>query len=145
MSRAQAELRRNGHYGRRLPYGIGAQVAKPDTQVLVLHGDGSMGMNAMEIDTCVRFNLPVVTVISNNAGWTARTPDRRKPGRELGFTNYDGMARELGAHGEEVTDPDEIRPALERAFASGKPAVVNVIVEPTAAGVSRAWGGSRME
>ena len=103
-----------------LPYGIGAQVAKPDTQVLVLHGDGSMGMNAMEIDTCVRFNLPVVTVISNNAGWTARAPDRRKPGREMGFTNYDGMARELGAYGEKVTDPDEIRPALERAFASGK-------------------------
>jgi acetolactate synthase-1/2/3 large subunit len=134
-----------GTMGVGLPYGIGAQIAKPDTQVLVLHGDGSMGMNAMEIDTCVRFNLPVVTVISNNAGWTARTPDRRKPGRELGFTNYDGMARELGAHGEEVTEPDEIRPALERAFASGKPAVVNVIVEPTAAGVSRAWGGSRME
>ncbi len=134
-----------GTMGVGLPYGIGAQIAKPDTQVLVLHGDGSMGMNAMELDTCVRFNLPVVTVISNNAGWTARTPDRRKPGRELGFTNYDGMARELGAYGEEVTDPDEIRPALERAFASGKPAVVNVIVEPTAAGVSRAWGGSRME
>ena len=134
-----------GTMGVGLPYGIGAQIAKPDKQVLVLHGDGSMGMNAMELDTCVRFNLPVVTVISNNAGWTARTPDRRKPGRELGFTNYDGMARELGAHGEKVTDPDEIRPALERAFASGKPAVVNVIVEPTAAGVSRAWGGSRME
>lgn len=134
-----------GTMGVGLPYGIGAQIAKPGNQVLVLHGDGSMGMNAMEIDTCVRFNLPVVTVISNNAGWTARTPDRRKPGRELGFTNYDGMARELGAYGEEVTDPDEIRPALERAFASGKPAVVNVIVEPTAAGVSRAWGGSRME
>ena len=134
-----------GTMGVGLPYGMGAQIAKPDKQVLVLHGDGSMGMNAMEIDTCVRFNLPVVTVISNNAGWTARTPDRRKPGRELGFTNFDGMARELGAHGEEVTDPDEIRPALERAFASGKPAVVNVIVEPTAAGVSRAWGGSRME
>ena len=134
-----------GTMGVGLPYGIGAKIAKPDKQVLVLHGDGSMGMNAMEIDTCVRFNLPVVTVISNNAGWTARTPDHRKPGRELGFTNFDGMARELGAYGERVEDPNEIRPALERAFASGKPAVINVIVEPTAAGVSRAWGGSRME
>ena len=134
-----------GTMGVGLPYGIGAKLAKPDKQVLVLHGDGSMGMNAMELDTCVRHNIPVVTVISNNAGWTARTPDRRKPGRELGFTNYDGMARELGAHGETVEDPNEIRPALERAFDSGKPAVVNVIVEPTAAGVSRAWGGSRME
>ena len=134
-----------GTMGVGLPYGLGAQIAKPDKQVLVLHGDGSMGMNAMEIDTAVRHNLPVVTVISNNAGWTARTPDTRKPGRELGFTAYHEMAESLGAHGEKVEDPNEIRPALERAFASGKAAVVNVIVEPTAAGVSRAWGGSRME
>ncbi len=134
-----------GTMGVGLPYGIGAKVAKPDKQTLVLHGDGSMGMNAMEIDTCVRFNLPVVTVVSNNAGWTARTPDRRKPGRELGFTNFHDMATALGAYGERVEDPDDIRPALERAFDSGRPAVVNVIVEPTAAGVSRAWGGSRME
>ena len=134
-----------GTMGVGLPYGIGAKLAKPDKQVLVLHGDGSMGMNAMELDTCVRHNIPVVTVISNNAGWTARTPDRRKPGRELGFTNYDGMARELGGYGEKVEDPNEIKPALQRAFDSGKPAVINAIVEPTAAGVSRAWGGSRME
>ena len=134
-----------GTMGVGLPYGIGAKVAKPDKQVLVLHGDGSMGMNAMEVDTALRHNLPVVTVVSNNAGWTARTPDRRKPGRELGFTAFDEMAQALGAYGENVEDPDQIRPALERAFASGKAAVVNVIVEPTAAGVSRAWGGARME
>ena len=134
-----------GTMGVGLPYGIGAKLAKPDKQVLVLHGDGSMGMNAMELDTCVRHNIPVVTVISNNAGWTARTPDHRKPGRELGFTNFDGMARELGGYGEKVEDPNEIKPALKRAFDSGKPAVINAIVEPTAAGVSRAWGGSRME
>ena len=134
-----------GTMGVGLPYGIGAKIAKPDTQVLVLHGDGSMGMNAMEIDTAVRHNIPVVTVISNNAGWTARTPDQRKPGRELGFTAYDEMSIALGGYGEKVEDPDDIKPALKRAFDSGKPAVVNVIVEPTAAGVSRAWGGSRME
>ena len=142
---AQAQLGCHGNDGRRLPYGMGAQLAKPDKQVLVLHGDGSLGMNAMEIDTCVRHNLPVVTVVSNNAGWTARTPDRRKPGRELGFTDFHDMATGLGAYGEKVEDPDEIRPALERAFDSGKPAVINVIVEPTVAGISRAWGGSRME
>ena len=134
-----------GTMGVGLPYGIGAQVAKPDKQVLVLHGDGSMGMNAMEIDTAGRHNLPVVTVISNNAGWTARTPDKRKPGRELGFTAYDEMAQALHGYGEKVEDPAEIKPALDRAFSSGKAAVVNVIVEPTAAGVSRSWGGSRME
>lgn len=134
-----------GTMGVGLPYGIGAKVAKPDKQVLVLHGDGSMGMNAMEVDTCVRFNLPVVTVVSNNAGWTARTPNRRKPGRELGFTAFDKMAESLGAYGERVEDPNQIKPALERAFNSGRPAVINVIVEPTAAAVSRAWGGARME
>ena len=134
-----------GTMGVGLPYGIGAKVAKPDKQVLVLHGDGSMGMNAMEIDTAVRHDLPVVTVISNNAGWTARTPDKRKPGRELGHTAFHEMAEALHGYGEKVEDPAEIKPALDRAFSSGKPAVVNVIVEPTAAGVSRAWGGSRME
>ncbi|MCI0437991.1 MAG: thiamine pyrophosphate-binding protein [Chloroflexi bacterium] len=134
-----------GTMGVGLPYGIGAKIAKPDKQVLVLHGDGSMGMNAMEIDTCVRHNIPVVTVISNNAGWTARTPGHRKPGRELGFTAFDKMAEDLGGYGERVEDPNEIKPALDRAFSSGKPAVINVIVEPTAAGVSRAWGGARME
>jgi acetolactate synthase-1/2/3 large subunit len=134
-----------GTMGVGLPYGIGAKVAKPDKQVLVLHGDGSMGMNAMEIDTAVRHNLPVVTVISNNEGWTARTPGKRKPGRELGFTEFDRMAEALHGYGEKVEDPTEIKPALDRAFSSGKPAVVNVRVEPTATGVSRSWGGSRME
>ena len=134
-----------GTMGVGLPYGLGAQIAKPNSQVLVLHGDGSMGMNAMEIDTAVRHNLPVVTVVSNNAGWTARTPSKRKPGRELGFTEFDKMSEALHGYGERVEEPSDIKPALDKAFSSGKPAVVNVIVEPTAAGVSRAWGGSRME
>ena len=121
-----------GTMGVGLPYGVGAKVAKPDTQVLVLHGDGSFGINAMDIDTAVRHNIPVVTVISNNGGWTADAPWSRplpKPGRNLGFTRYDRMAVDLGAHGELVEKPHDIRPALERAFASGKPAVVNVITD----------------
>jgi len=115
-----------------LPYGVGAKVAKPDTQVLVLHGDGSFGINAMDIDTAVRHKIPVVVVISNNGGWTADAPWTRplpKPGRNLGHTRYDKLAQELGAHGEFVEKPHEIRPALERAYASGKPAVVNVITD----------------
>ena len=134
-----------GTMGVGLPYGIGSILAKPEKQNLVLHGDGSMGMNAMELDTLVRFNLRVVTVIANNAGLTSRTPNQRTPGRELGFTPFHEMAKALGCYGERVEDPDEIRPALERAFSSGKPAVIDVIVEPTAAGTSAAWGGSRME
>ena len=121
-----------GTMGVGLPSGVGAKLAKPDTQVLVLHGDGSFGINAMDIDTAVRHNIPVVTVISNNGGWTADAPWSRplpKPGRNLGYTRYDRLAVDLGAHGEFVEKPHEIRPALERAFASGKPAVVNVITD----------------
>ena len=121
-----------GTMGVGLPYGVGAKVAKPDAQVLVLHGDGSFGINAMDIDTAVRHGIPVVTVISNNGGWTADAPWSRplpKPGRNLGYTRYDRLAMDLGAHGEFVEKPHDIRPALERAFASGKPAVVNVITD----------------
>ena len=121
-----------GTMGVGLPYGIGAKIAKPDKQVLVLHGDGSMGMNAMEIDTCVRFNLPVVTVISNNAGWTARTPNRRKPGRELGYTAFHDMATALGAYGEKVEDPSKLKQALQNgldAVNEGKIALIDVVLE----------------
>jgi acetolactate synthase-1/2/3 large subunit len=124
-----------GCMGVGLPFGIGAKVARPDAQVLVLHGDGSYGINAMEIDTAVRHRIPVVVVISNNGGWTADAAWGRpepKPGRNLGFTRYDRVAMELGAHGEFVEKPLDVRPALERAFASGKPAVVNVITDPKA-------------
>jgi thiamine pyrophosphate-dependent acetolactate synthase large subunit-like protein len=124
-----------GTMGVGLPYGVGAKVARPDAQVLVLHGDGSFGMNAMDIDTAVRHRIPVVCVISNNGGWTADAPWTRplpKPGRNLGHARYDRMAIDLGAHGEFVGKPHDVRPALERAFASGKPAVVNVITDHTA-------------
>ena len=124
-----------GTMGVGLPFGVGAKVARPDAQVVVLHGDGSYGINAMEIDTAVRHKIPVVVVISNNGGWTANAPWTRplpKPGRSLGHTRYDRVALELGAHGEFVEKPHEIRPALERALASGRPAVVNVITDDKA-------------
>ena len=117
-----------GCMGVGLPFGMGAKVARPEAQVLVLHGDGSYGLNAMEIDTAVRHRIPVVVVISNNGGWTA-DPQGSKPGRNLGYTRYDKVAQDFGAHGEFVEKPHEIRPALERAWASGKPAVVNVVTD----------------
>lgn len=119
-----------GTMGVGLPYGLGASVALPGTQVVVLHGDGSFGLNAMELDTAVRHDLRVITVISNNGGWTAR--DRPKAGRDLGFTRYDLMAKSLGCHGELVESPDQIGPALARAAASGGPAVINVVTDPAA-------------
>jgi acetolactate synthase-1/2/3 large subunit len=120
-----------GCMGVGLPFGVGAKVARPDAQVVVLHGDGSWGINAMEIDTAVRHRIPVLVVISNNGGWSADAV-WEKPGRNLGFARYDRVAAELGAHGEFVEKPHEIRPALERAWASGKPAVVNVVTDPKA-------------
>jgi len=120
-----------GCMGVGLPFGVGAKIAQPDTQVVVLHGDGSYGINAMEIDTAVRHRVPVLVVISNNGGW-AGDPQGNKPGRNLGNIRYDRMAEAFGAHGEFVDKPHEIRPALERAWASGKPAVVNVITDPKA-------------
>jgi thiamine pyrophosphate-dependent acetolactate synthase large subunit-like protein len=117
-----------GCMGVGLPFGVGAKIARPSTQVVVLHGDGSFGINAMEIDTAVRHKVPVLCVISNNGGWTA-DPKQDKPGRNLGYSRYDKMAQDFGAHGEYVEKPHEIRAALDRAAASGKPAVVNVITD----------------
>jgi thiamine pyrophosphate-dependent acetolactate synthase large subunit-like protein len=114
-----------GTMGVGVPFGVGAKAARPDKPVLVLHGDGSFGMNAMEMDTAVRHNLPVVTVISLNGGWTA-DPDGGKIGRQLGYQRYEKLMDAFGGHGEYVEQPTDIRPALERAFASGKAAIVNV-------------------
>jgi len=121
-----------GCMGVGVPFGVGAKAAKPDTQVLVLHGDGSFGLNCMEIDTALRHHLAVVTVISNNGGWTAQEKGIAKPGRDLGFSHYEKMFEALGVHAEYVEKPEQIRPALERAFASGRAAVVNVRVDETA-------------
>jgi thiamine pyrophosphate-dependent acetolactate synthase large subunit-like protein len=120
----------NGCMGVAVPFGLGAKVAKPDTQVIVLSGDGSFGMNGMEIDTMVRQNIPALIVISNNGGWAGQGV--MNAGRDLGYSRYDKMAEVFGAHGEYVERAQDIRPALERAAKSGKPAVVNVITDPKA-------------
>ena len=134
----------SGCMGVGLPYAIGAKIAKPDKQVVALHGDGSLGMNVQDFDTAVRHNLPMVIVVSNNEGWTARVEGIRKPGRELGFTRFDRVAEALGGHGELVEDPNDIKPALERAFDAGVPAIVNVRTDPTARALS-SFVGSKME
>lgn len=120
-----------GTMGVGLPFGLGAKAARPDRQVIVLHGDGAFGLNGMELDTAVRHGLPVLVVISLNGGWSA-DPTRTKPGRELGYTRFDRMAEALGCHGEYVEQPGDIRPALERAMVqvrAGRPAVVNVVTD----------------
>jgi thiamine pyrophosphate-dependent acetolactate synthase large subunit-like protein len=117
-----------GTMGVGLPFGIGAKIAKPDKQVIVVHGDGSFGLNAMELDTAVRHRVPILVIISLNGGWTA-DPKRDKPGRDLGYTRFDKMAEALGCYGEYVERPEDIRPALERAqrkVDEGMVALVNV-------------------
>lgn len=120
-----------GTMGVGLPFGVGAKVACPDKPVIVLHGDGSFGMNAMELDTAVRHRLPILTVISLNGGWTG-DPNKERPGRDLGYTRFDKMAEALGGYGEYVEKPGDIRPAMERAMAevtAGRPALVNVVTD----------------
>src|SRR6516225_4849083 len=117
-----------GTMGVGLPFGVGAKVACPDKQVIVVHGDGSMGMNAMEMDTAIRHKIPLLIVISLNGGWTG-DPQREKPGRDLGYMRYDKMCEAFGGYGEYITKPEDIRPALERAQAKvdeGLVALVNV-------------------
>ena len=133
-----------GTMGVGLPFGLGAKVAKPDAQVVVLHGDGSLGMNAMELDTAVRHKIPLLVVVSLNGGWTA-DPKHEKPGRELGYTRYDRMAEALGCHGEYVEKPEDIRPALERAqkaVDAGKVALVNVVTDHAARAVTVKFSAS---
>jgi len=127
-----------GTMGVGMPMGVGAKAAFPDKQVVVLHGDGSFGLNAMELDTAARHKLPVIVVISLNGGWTA-DPKKEKPGRDLGYTRFDLFAQSLGCHGEQVEKPEDIRPALERAkiaIKDGKPALVNVVTDFTARAVT---------
>ena len=127
-----------GTMGVGMPFAVGAKVARPDKQVVLLHGDGSFGLNSMELDTAARHNLPMIVVISLNGGWTA-DPKGDKPGRNLGYTRFDLFAQSLGCHGEQVDKPEDIRPALERAkeaIKNGKPALVNVVTDHTARAVT---------
>lgn len=117
-----------GMMGVGMPFGVGAKVACPDKQVIIVHGDGSFGLNAMELDTAVRHKIPVLVVISLNGGWTA-DPKREKTGRDLGYTRFDKMAEALGCYGEYVEKPEDIGPALQRAqkkVDQGMVALVNI-------------------
>jgi acetolactate synthase-1/2/3 large subunit len=122
-----------GTLGVGMPFALAAQIAHPDRRVLIIYGDGSFGLNGFEYDTAVRFDLPIVGVVGNDAAWgqmlrpqVALYGKERAVGTYLRYTRYDRVVEALGGHGEYVERPGEIRPALERAFASGKPACVNV-------------------
>jgi acetolactate synthase I/II/III large subunit len=117
-------------------YALAAKLARPDRQVVLLQGDGAFGFSGMEWDTLARHNVPVVSVIGNNGIWALEKHPMEalygysvvaelRPG-----TRYDEVARALGAQGELVSTPAELRPALTRALGCGQPAVVNVLTDP---------------
>ena len=122
-----------GTLGVGMPFALAAQKAHPDKRVLIVYGDGSFGLNGFEFDTAVRFGLPIVGVVGNDAAWGQMLRPQaglygqdRVVATELNYTRYDKVVEAMGGHGEHVTEPDQIAPALRRAFDSGLPALVNV-------------------
>jgi acetolactate synthase-1/2/3 large subunit len=128
-----------GCLGTGLGYAIAARIARPQSQVVLLLGDGAAGFSLMDVDTLVRHDLPVVMVCGNNGIWgLEKHPMKFLYGYDVAADlqpqcRYDEVVRALGGHGELVTDVAEIGPALDRAFESGKPAMVNVVTDPTVA------------
>jgi acetolactate synthase-1/2/3 large subunit len=126
-----------GHLGVGLAYANAYALAHPARPVVALMGDGSFGLCAMEFDTAVRHNLPIIVVIANDQGWgEIRDGQRRRfgegriVGANLANTRYDELARALGGHGELVEQAADFGPAFQRAVESGKPAILNVITDP---------------
>lgn len=122
--------------GHGIGMGIGAQLARPGKQVVVVIGDGGLGIGGMDVETALKHRLPILTLVWNNSSWGPgfdQMPMLR--GRVDAFDmlpdlRYDRMFAAIGAHGEHVAAPDEIVPALERALRSGVTSVVNVLGDP---------------
>ncbi len=121
------------------PFAIAAKLAFPSKKVLLLEGDGSFGLNGFEIDTAIRHEIPFVTVVANDGGWgQIRNPQTAIYGPaatlacDLAFTRYDRVVEALGGYGEHVERAADLRPALERAFAAGVPACIDVVIDKNA-------------
>ncbi len=124
-----------GTLGVGMPFALAAQLSHPDKRVVIVYGDGSFGLNGFEYDTAVRHGLPIIGVLGNDSAWGQMM---RPQGSAYGWdrlsatllhpTRYDKVVEALGGHGEFVERPEDLRPALERAADSGKPALVNVVI-----------------
>ncbi|MGW0228904.1 acetolactate synthase [Actinopolymorpha singaporensis] len=125
-----------GCLGAGLGAAIAARVSRPSSQVVLLLGDGAAGMSLLDVDTLVRHRLPVVMVVGNNGCWgLEKHPMRMLYGYDVATdlrpaTRYDQVVRALGGAGETVARPDDIGPALRRAFDSGVPYLLNVLTDP---------------
>jgi acetolactate synthase-1/2/3 large subunit len=128
-----------GCLGSGLGYALAAKLARPERQVVLLLGDGAFGFSGMELDTLARHGVAVVGVMGNNGIWALeKHPMEALYGYSVAAdlrpeTRYDVVAEALGCRGELVSRPDELRPALERAFASGDPTLINVLTDPSVA------------
>lgn len=142
-------VRKPGHYvkggplgcmGVGVPFAIGTKVACPEKQVALITGDGAVGMNFMEFETAIRHKIPFVTVVCNDQSWGMTKHQlwlsygRERPtvGVDLPLIPFHEIVKVLGGHGEMVTEPGQLRGALDRAFASEVPALVNVTTDPEA-------------
>jgi acetolactate synthase-1/2/3 large subunit len=118
-------------------YALAAKLAHPDRQVVLLLGDGAFGFSGLEFDTLARHGVNVVGVMGNNGIWALeKHPMEFLYGYSVAAdlrpaTRYDQVVEALGCHGELVERPQDVVPALERAFAAGVPALVNVLTDPT--------------
>ncbi|MGO8957080.1 MAG: acetolactate synthase [Streptosporangiaceae bacterium] len=125
-----------GCLGTGLGYAMAARVARPDAQVVLLLGDGAAGFSLMDVDTLVRHRLPAVMICGNNGIWgLEKHPMQALYGYDVAAElqpgcRYDQVVTALGGAGELVTEPEEIGPALRRAFAAGVPYMVNVMTDP---------------
>ncbi|MGH8728229.1 MAG: thiamine pyrophosphate-binding protein [Burkholderiales bacterium] len=127
----------NGCMGIGVPFGIGAKLACPDRRVVVITGDLAFGLNAMEMETAAKLNIPIIVIIANNDGHGGALNQKKfygedYPERVTMFQSdirYDQITRALGGYGEYVEDVERLRPAFERALTSGLPACINVKVD----------------
>ena len=129
-----------GSIGSSIPMGLAAKLAHPQRPVFVFLGDGTFGYHAMELDTALRYHLPIIAVVGNDARWNAEHQlqiqnygEGRTVGCELLPSRYDKVIEALGGHGEFVEHPDDLTPAVERALASGLPACINIAIESVSA------------
>ncbi|HEV8342982.1 MAG TPA: thiamine pyrophosphate-binding protein [Candidatus Binatia bacterium] len=123
-----------GMLGSSLPTALAAQIAYPNSRVIMLTGDGAFGFNGMEFDTAVRHNLNIVAILGNDSAWGIDRQIQlglysRPVATDLLQTRYDQVVQGLGGYGEFVSRPEDLEPALKRALASGRPALLNVVVQ----------------
>jgi acetolactate synthase-1/2/3 large subunit len=142
----------SGHLGTGLPFALGAKMAAPDRPVYVLHGDGAFLFSVMELETAARLSLPVIDVVANDRSFSMIKGaqevafEKRYCGVDFTDVRLDRIAEAMGCLGIRVEEPSGIRPALEQAVSSGRPAVIDVLIDceanlvpPTLGLISSVW------